>query len=226
MTKLPRAVIWDLDGTLIDSAADLSRALNALLSEHGLGVHSVELIKTMIGGGIARLVDRGWAAHGKNLHYSEIEILSGRFLDHYARCATDETRLYDSVEDVVRELRSRGVAQAICTNKPSAIAALIIEHLGIAEVFDTIIGGDTTAKKKPDPLPVQSCLAAMKILDRSAVMVGDSKVDVAAGQAAGLPVVLVRHGYSHLPVDSLGADAVIDNISGLFDALPVLRWAA
>ena len=226
MTKLPRAVIWDLDGTLIDSAADLSRALNALLSEHGLGVHSVELIKTMIGGGIARLVARGWAAHGKNLHYSEIEILSRRFLDHYARCATDETRLYDSVEDVVRELRSRGVAQAICTNKPSAIAASIIEHLGIAEVFDTIIGGDTTAKKKPDPLPVLSCLAAMKILDGGAVMVGDSKVDVAAGQAAGLPVVLVRHGYSRLPVDSLGADAVIDNIPGLFDALPVLRWAA
>ena len=126
----------------------------------------------------------------------------------------------------MRELRSRGVAQAICTNKPSAIAASIIGHLGIAEVFDTIVGGDTTAKKKPDPLPVLSCLAAMKILDRGAVMVGDSEVDVAAGQAAGLPVVLVRHGYSRLPVDSLGADAVIDNISGLFDALPVLRRAA
>lgn len=221
-TGLPRAVIWDLDGTLVDSAADIASALNALLRERGLDTHSVERVRTMIGGGIERLVERGWAARGESLRPREIRRLSTRFLELYAERATDETRLFDSVEHVLHELRLLGVSQAVCTNKPRAISESILQSLEIGELFDAVIGGDSTTEKKPHPLPLISGLQTLQVASSDAVMVGDSGADVAAGHAAGVRVVLVRHGYSAKPVDGLGAEAVIDSVSDLFDALAVL----
>lgn len=225
MTGFPRAVVWDLDGTLIDSAADIGTALNALLSENGLEAHSLERVKTMIGGGIARLVERAWAARGETLCAGGIERHSARFFELYAERATGETRLYDGVEDVLHHLHRREVLQAVCTNKPIAISESILQHLGIARHFDAVVGGDSTAHKKPHPLPLLTALEALGVAKTDAVMVGDSAIDVAAGHAVGLPVVLVRHGYSRDPVDGLGAEAVIDGASDLLAALDGLRHA-
>ena len=223
---LPRAVLWDLDGTLVDSAADIASALNALLLAHGLETYSVKRIKTMIGGGIERLVERGWAAHGEALRSRQIDQLSTRFLELYAQRATDETRLFDGVEDVLHELRRLGVSQAVCTNKPRAISESILQRLEVGELFDAVVGGDCTTEKKPHPLPVISGLQRLRVANTDAVMVGDSGADVTAGHAAGVRVVLVRQGYSDKPVDGLGAEAVIDGVSDLFDALAVLPCTA
>ena len=219
---LPRAVIWDLDGTLVDSATDIASALNALLLECGLEAHSVERVRTMIGGGIERLVERGWAARGESPCPREIGRLSTRFQELYAERATDETRLFDGVEDVLHELGRLGVSQAVCTNKPRAISESILQSLEIEPLFDAVIGGDSTREKKPHPLPVISSLQRLQVASSDAVMVGDSGADVAAGHAAGVRVVLVRQGYSDTPVDGLGAEAVIDSVSDLLDALAVL----
>jgi len=226
VSDLPRAVVWDLDGTLIDSAADLAEVLNGLLSDHGLPTHGLDRVKTMIGGGIPRLVERGWAASGGDLPLSGVAPLSARFIERYAASATDRTTLYPDVADVLGELRRRGVGQAICTNKPEAISRSILRDLGIADYFAAVIGGDSTAEKKPHPLPLRTCLVEMAVGPEDAVMVGDSAADLLAGHALGLPVVLLRQGYSREPVDGLGAEAVIDGVSDLVDALASLRRAA
>lgn len=226
MSGLPRAVVWDLDGTLIDSAADLAAVLNGLLSDHGLPTHGLERVRGMIGGGIPRLVERGWAASGGAPPEGGMAALSARFIERYAACATDRTTLYPGVAEALAELSRRGVGQAVCTNKVAAISRSIVRDLGIADHFAAVIGGDSTAAKKPHPLPLRACLEALAVAPENAVMVGDSAVDFEAGRAAGLPVVLLRQGYSREPVDGLGAAAVIDDVSGLIDALAALRQAA
>jgi len=226
VSGLPRAVVWDLDGTLIDSAADLAAVLNGLLSDHGLPTHGLERVRGMIGGGIPRLVERGWAASGGAPPEGGMAALSARFIERYAACATDRTTLYPGVAEALAELSRRGVGQAVCTNKVAAISRSIVRDLGIAGHFAAVIGGDSTAAKKPHPLPLRACLEALAVAPENAVMVGDSAVDFEAGWAAGLPVVLLRQGYSREPVDGLGAAAVIDDVSGLIDALAALRQAA
>lgn len=226
MTGLPRAVIWDLDGTLIDSAPDLAAVLNGLLRDHDLATHSLGQVKAMIGGGIPRLVERGWAASGEILTADELGRLSGRFIERYAAAASDRTRLYPAVTEVLGELRRRGVAQAVCTNKLAAIARQILVDLRVADHFVVVVGGDSTAEKKPHPLPLRICLDAFAFAPEEVVMVGDTAIDRDAGHAAGLPVVLLRSGYSRAPVDGLGADAVVNGVSDLLDALAGLgRWA-
>ena len=226
MSALPQAVVWDLDGTLIDSAADLAAVLNALLGENGLAPLSVDEVKMMIGGGIARLVQRGCSASGRDVTQAELAALSERFLQRYAESATDRTTLYPGVAEVLPELRRLGLRQAVCTNKPWAIARSILRDLGIAGYFSAIVGGDSTAEKKPHPLPLLACLESLRVAKADAVMVGDSAADVAAGHAAGLPVVLVRHGYSNEPLEGLGAEVLIDGLTQLPETLATLRRAA
>ena len=226
MTDYPKAVIWDLDGTLVDSAADIASTLNKLLADQALGAHSVAQVKTMIGGGIARLIERGWAAHDETLSADAVAHLTARFMTLYSDHATDETRLYEGVGETLELLRDRGVIQAVCTNKPRGLSELILERLGVAGTFRVVIGGDSTREKKPHPLPVLTCLRRLGVSPSEAVMVGDSGVDLAAGHAAGLPVVLLRQGYSPLPLDGLGAEAVIDAAAELPAALALLRPAA
>ena len=226
MSALPRAVVWDLDGTLIDSAADLAAVLNGLLSDHGLPTHDLDRVRGMIGGGIPRLVERAWAASGEAPPDGGTAALSARFIERYAACATDRTTLYPGVAETLAELWRQGVGQAVCTNKVAAISRSIVRDLGIADYFAAVVGGDSTAEKKPHPLPLQACLEALAVAPKDAVMVGDSAVDLQAGQAAGLPVVLLRQGYSRQPVDGLGAEAVVDGVSDLIDALAALRRAA
>ena len=226
MTEYPKAVIWDLDGTLVDSAADIAATLNRLLAAHGLAAHSLGRVKTMIGGGIAKLIERGWAAHDETLSADAVAHLTARFMTAYSDHATDETRLYDGVRETLELLHARGVIQAVCTNKPRGISELILERLGVADAFQAVIGGDSTREKKPHPLPVLICLRRLAVTPGEAVMVGDSGVDLAAGHAAGLPVVLLRQGYSPLPLDGLGAEAVIDGVSELPGALALVRSAA
>ena len=211
----PAAVVWDLDGTLIESAPDLAAALNTLLNEHGQHGHAIDRVRPMIGGGVARLIERGFRAAGAPLAPEDCEELVPRFMALYTARATDRTHLVPHARDVLMQFYHAGLQQGICTNKPLSVTRLILDTLDIAGFFDSVVGGDSTPHKKPHPLPLQTCLQELGVGPGEALMVGDSGADVGAAQAAGVTVALVPDGYTGVPAESLGADLVLQDLSRL-----------
>jgi len=216
---LPLAVIWDLDGTLVESAPDLATALNALLNEEGQHGHAIEDVRPMIGGGVAKLIERGFRAADAALDPAECDALVPRFMELYTACATDSTHLVPHAREMLLHFYHAGVKQGLCTNKPIGVTRQIVDALDISGFFAAMIGGDSTAEKKPNPLPLLTCLEQIEVSPRDAVMVGDSGADVGAARAAGVPVILVPDGYTGVPAASLGADHVVENLSEIPDVL-------
>ena len=211
----PKAIVWDLDGTLVESAPDLATALNALLNENGQYGHPVANVRTMVGGGVAKLIERGFRAAGAPLDDDGCEALVPRFMEIYTACATDHTHLVPYAREVLSHFYHAGVRQALCTNKPLSVTELILRDLDISGFFSCVVGGDSTEHKKPHPLPLQTCLDALGIEPQNALMVGDSGADVGAAQAAGVTVVLVPDGYTGVAASSLGADHVVEDLAEL-----------
>ena len=219
MRALPGALVWDLDGTLIDSAPDIAAALNQLLHEHGRPPHSVARVKCLVGQGVARLIEQGFAAAGAPIGPETAAALAPRFLEIYGPQATRRTRLNAGAAKILAGLAAAGVRHAICTNKPGAVSTRILAAFDILPFFGAVIGGDSTLGKKPDPRPVAAALEALGARPAEAVMIGDSAVDLAAARAAGMRIVLVRSGYGGDDVDTLDADALIDQLDELPEVL-------
>lgn len=219
---LPRVILWDLDGTLIDSAADLTAALNRLLVEYCSVALAEASVRPMIGDGAALLVERAFAAAGVPLGAESRNVAVQRFLHFYGENAVRETRAFGGALAVMDELTRAGCVHGICTNKPCAITAIILDRLGLAERIGAVVGGDSTPQHKPHPAPLLSCLRQLCVPGVSALMIGDSNVDVLAARAAGLPVIVVSFGYSRDPVQSLGADAVVDHLDQIPAAIAAL----
>jgi len=213
----PAAIIWDLDGTLVESAPDLATALNALLNEEGQYGHPVANVRPMVGGGVAKLIERGFRAAGAPLEPEECEALVPRFMEIYTQCATDHTHLVPHARDVLLHFHHAGVRQALCTNKPRGVTQLILDDLDISGFFSCVVGGDSTEHKKPHPLPLQTCLRALGAAPHEALMVGDSGADVGAAKASGVTVILVPDGYTGVAATSLGADHVLENLAEIPD---------
>jgi len=223
MNGYPAAIIWDLDGTLIDSAADLAQALNTLLREHGYAGLDEDHVRTMIGDGIQKLIERGFRAAGAAMRGTQLQDVMPRFMLTYSLCATNNTRLYPGARSVLQHFSDAGVRQGICTNKPESITKQILSSFSIASYFDVVVGGDTMAAKKPDPLPLRSCLEALNVMPRESMMIGDSATDVATAQAMNMPVGIVSYGYARRAARTLGADFLIDKLSLLPASIGELR---
>ena len=213
------AIVWDLDGTLIESAPDLAAALNALLAENGEKTHDTAAVRLMIGGGVPKLLERGFRASGTQLEPGRRDSLVPRFMEIYSACATDSTHLLNGAREVLEYCTVAGIRQGLCTNKPASVTRKIIAALEIDHYFASVIGGDSTAARKPDPLPLTTCLDELGIAASRAVMVGDSGADVGAARAAGVPVLIVSDGYSGTPAAELGADLVLEDIRDIPERL-------
>jgi phosphoglycolate phosphatase len=209
-----KAVLIDLDGTLVDSAFDLQSSLNMVLRKEGLRELGIGEVKSMIGDGVAKLVERAWRATGGDMRL--LPDAQSRFLDHYERNAATATQAYPGVAQTLEVLHRAGLCLACVTNKPVAPAGDILRALGLGPYFGAIVGGDTLPVRKPDPGPLLHALAMLGSTAGEAVMVGDNYHDVVAARAAGLRSVAVTYGYSHKAHAELGADALID----AFDDLP------
>ena len=216
---LPGAVVWDLDGTLIDSAPDICRALNLVLKVSGCEVLDVERVRTMIGNGVAKLVERGFRAAGRELGNAELEDTVERFMLHYSANPTAHTRLYPGVGETLEKLAAAGVKQGLCTNKPEAVTRLILKQLEIDQYFLAVVGGDTTKARKPDAEPLRHCIETMGAAIGDTIMIGDSAVDAGSARALQLPIGLVAHGYRDTDVASIGADFLFDDVGSVPDAL-------
>ncbi|MCW8916261.1 MAG: phosphoglycolate phosphatase [Magnetovibrio sp.] len=215
-----RALIFDLDGTLIDSAPDLQAAANRMLKPLGRREVSVPEVQMMIGDGVPKLVERCFEATGDIPPENEFQTHVQAFIKDYEPRSAELTCAFDGAMDALKGLKDKGIKLSICTNKPYGATMEILGKLGLDQYFDIVIGGDTLPGiKKPDPRHLQAALEKMEADPKETAMVGDNANDVSASHAAGLPVVLLSHGYTKIPVTELGGEAVIDHFTDLEVAL-------
>ena len=215
----PPVIVYDLDGTLADTAGDLMGALNVVLDREGLAPLPVENARSLLGAGGRALIQRGFAASGLKLSPQKLDDLFDDFLAHYNLNIDVHTRLYPGVLSALDAFAAAGWRQAICTNKMEGSAKLLIDRLGVADRFAFICGQDTFGIGKPDPKPLIGTVAAAGGSNERAIMIGDSATDIKTARAAGLPVICVDFGYTDVPVTELGPDRVISHFDDLEPAV-------
>ncbi|GLS43453.1 phosphoglycolate phosphatase [Methylobacterium brachythecii] len=216
MSDLPPIAVFDLDGTLADTAGDLIGTLNVILKREGLAALPLEQARDLLGAGARALITRGFSATGQVLEPDRLERLFQDFLDYYGAHLTDHSRLYPGVVAALDDLEAKGFRLAVCTNKVEGHAVDLLKALGLAPRFAAIVGKDTFAWSKPDPRHITLTVERAGGDPSRAVMVGDSRADVDAAKAAGIPVVGVSFGYTAVPMRDLAPDTLIDH----FDELP------
>ena len=169
----------------------------------------------MIGNGVPKLVERGFNAVGMRLDAGQLEELVDIFVQEYVACATEQTRPFPLVVEVLDQLREMNIPMGVCTNKPEALSRQILDGLGLSGYFSSVIGGDSTTARKPDPLPLLTCLKELVATPQLSLMIGDSVHDVHAARAAGVGVCVVPWGYRSVPVEDLGADFIVSDLAAL-----------
>lgn len=214
MSRTLRAVLFDLDGTLIHSLPDLVAAVNRMLATENRAPLAAEAIKAMVGDGADVLVARAFAASG-GLPGPEVAPYLDRFMADYEPRSAETTKPWPEVEETLAALRARGLALAVCTNKPSRATAEVLAALDLARFFDVVVGADDAPAIKPDPAHVRVILDRLGVHADEALMVGDSRNDIISAKAAGVRSVALSFGYAHGPVEDLGADAVIHRFGDL-----------
>jgi phosphoglycolate phosphatase len=210
------AVIFDLDGTLIDSLPDVRHALNRLLAAKGRRQLGRDEVATTIGHGARAMIAEAFAlAGGPGPEPGHLPALVEEYLGYYKADPVRDTVLFPGALAVLQSLRADGVRLGICSNKPDVMVELVLDRLGIAHLFDGVTGGQSVPQPKPHASHLTETMRRMGAEGLPAVMVGDSDTDVAAARNAGLPVVAVEFGYARGPVAELGADAVISGFAEL-----------
>lgn len=210
----PCPVVFDLDGTLIDSAPDIHACVNAVMREFGHRPLTLDQVRRFIGGGVELLWQNIIGAHHLNpAHKRE---LIAAFMTRYHR-ATALTRLFPNVQTTLGILADRGHPMGICTNKPLEPTEAILNHFGIRHLFGVVIGGDSQPEKKPDPAPLRNALTALGAdpVTPKALYVGDSEFDAATAVAVPLPFLIFTRGYRQTPIDDLPHDAAFDDFAEL-----------
>jgi phosphoglycolate phosphatase len=209
-------IVFDLDGTLVDSAPDLIGTLNVILGQEGIAPLPLEEGRPFIGYGARRLIERGFAAQGHPAPADRIDELFARFIAHYNDHSADETRPFPGAVAALSGMKAAGARLAVCTNKLTGLSTPILERLDLARFFDAVIGADSAPAPKPDARHlIHTVEAAGGRIDR-AIMVGDAATDAGAARAAEVPLILVSFGYTEIPAADLAPDILIDH----FDALP------
>lgn len=219
---LPRTILFDLDGTLVDTAPDLAGAMNHVLASLGRPTLPVDMVRHLVGHGARALISRGLEVTGQ-ARPDLVEPAMPLFLTYYADHIADASRPFDGVERALDALAAAGCTLAICTNKPTGLARALVAALGWQERFAAVIGHDLALRAKPDAAHVQVTLEACGGSAGDAAFVGDSATDAGAARNAGLPLVLVSFGYTDVPAASLGADVLIDHYDQLVPALAGLK---
>ena len=219
------AVVFDLDGTLADTAVDIREALVHALATEGLPPVDVASVRLMIGGGPKLLIERALHRLGVPARDDLVDRLAREFHAQARRQDNRNSRLFDGAESALRELHRAGVRIGLCSNKPDDLCRQLVRDLGVDAYIDEILGSSEDLPKKPDPALLLGVIERLGVPPGETLYIGDSATDVATARAAGVPVMLVSYGYTLRNASQLGADAVIDSIAEILRPGPVARIA-
>ena len=211
----PRVIVFDLDGTLADTATDIRHALNQALAQDGVAPVDLATVKTMIGAGPEVLVRRALTLHEADTSDGTVKRLTGAFNDHYNAGGNALSRLFPDVEPCLEAVTGMGIRLGICSNKPEQFCAKLLSDLGVRDHFDAIQGSGSGLPPKPHPEPLFATIAKLGATPDQALYVGDSETDVKTARAAGVPCALVSHGYTVTPVEELGGDWLMATLADL-----------
>ena len=220
-----RMIVFDLDGTLVDTAPDLINALNYILHREGLPPVPLHLARNMIGAGARRLLERGLELDGRSVGLEDIDRLTKDFIDYYAAHIADASRPFEGLEGALDELAARGYRFAVCTNKLEWLSKRLLDQLGLSARFAAICGADTFGVSKPDPAILQQTIARAGGQMSAAIMVGDAGPDIGVARRAGVPVIGVEFGYTEVPIAELKPDRLISHMRELPAAVHSLTSA-
>jgi len=211
----PPIIVFDLDGTLVDTAPDLINALNYVLDREGLPPVPLHLARSMIGAGARKLIERGLELEGRSATVDGITRLTNDFIEHYAAHIADHSRPFEGLHEALNELSAQGYRFAVCTNKLEWLSRLLLDRLELTARFDAICGADTFGVSKPDPVILQQTVARAGATMSSAIMVGDAGPDIGVARRAGVPVIGVEFGYTDIPIAELKPDLLIGHMREL-----------
>jgi phosphoglycolate phosphatase len=207
--------VFDLDGTLVDTAPDLVATLNTIFAREGLPPVAYEAARNMVGGGARALIERGLRADGRALATEQVDHLVKDFITHYAEHIADHSRPFPGLTAALDALEAGGCRLAVCTNKLEWLAVRLLDRLGLSARFFAICGSDTFGLQKPNPELLRRTIIRCRGSAKSTVMIGDSISDIGMARSAGVPIVAVTYGYTETPVTQLGPDRVIGALSEL-----------
>ncbi len=222
----PLTIVFDLDGTLIDTAPDLAETLNVILAREGLPPVPYDKARTMVGGGARRMIEAGLAFEQRPASKADLDRMFNDFIVHYAAHVADLSRPFPGLEQALDGLQSQGCILAVCTNKLEHLSRLLLDALDLTHRFQAICGQDTFGIQKPDPQVLRRTIASAGGIPSRAVMIGDSATDIDTAKAAGIPVIAVDFGYTEIPVRKLGPDRVISHYTELMVAIESLGVTA
>jgi phosphoglycolate phosphatase len=217
-----RTVVFDLDGTLVDTAPDLINALNFVLDREGLPPVPLHSARNMIGAGARKLIERGLEVEGREASPAELVRLTDDFIGYYAEHIADTSRPFDGLDRALDDLAALGCRFAVCTNKLEWLSKRLLDRLNLSSRFSAICGADTFGVSKPDPAILRQTVARAGGELSSTVMVGDAGPDIGVARRAGVPVIGVSFGYTDVPIADLKPDRVIDHMGELKAAVESL----
>ncbi len=217
-------IVFDLDGTLIDTAPDLIDTLNVLFAREGLPPLPYDSARNFIGGGARAMIARGIEADGRTIAAEKLEQLFADFIAYYSEHIADRSRPFPGLGDALDELAAAGFRFAVCTNKLERLSLRLLDELKLTHRFAAICGQDTFGVQKPDPEVLRRTIAAAGGEAQRAVMIGDSLTDIRTARAAGVPVIAVDFGYSEQPVADYGPDGVISHFAQLPGAISAISF--
>lgn len=212
-------IVFDLDGTLIDTAPDLIHTLNFILTKHGLPAVPYDDARPLIGGGARTMIERALALEGRNSSTAAVDALYTAFIAHYAEHIADRSRPFPELEPALDRLAATGHRLAVCTNKLEWLSKRLLDALRLSERFAAICGQDTFGVQKPNPEIFRQTVVRAGGEPQRAIMVGDSATDIRTGRAANVPVVAVDFGYTDVPIATLRPDRVISSFTELAVAI-------
>ena len=215
-----KGIIFDLDGTLIDSAPDLHAIANKVLNAHGHKPLTLETVASFIGNGIPKLVERCFETVQSPLEGDAFDKAVAMFLEEYAKAPAKYSTLYPGVLEALQELKGKGYKMGICTNKTESMAVLIVNEMGLAPFFDVVTGGDRLPQKKPAPEPLINCAKEMGCGPDEFVYIGDSETDARTAKSAGVPFILFTEGYRKILASDLYHQALYCRFSHLKHLVP------
>ena len=216
-------IVFDLDGTLVDTAPDLISALNYVLDREGLPPVPLASARNMIGAGARRLIERGLEAEGRAMTVGDIDRMTADFIAYYAEHIAEASRPFEGLEGALDDLAARGHLLAVCTNKLEWLSKRLLDQLDLSARFAAICGADTFGVSKPDPTILQQTVARAGGAIASTIMVGDAGTDIGVARRAGVPVIGVSFGYTDVPIAELKPDRLIHHMRDLVGAVGELN---